>query len=745
MSRLLNIFYHRKLRNMRYLVRSGVIALFLVLTTLIIPRSRRHTEVYRINEPWPYPALVAATDFAVQKPEDVRKAEEAEVLQQVRNVYVTDSVRLGRILDSVSTRARRWTDICVRYREALSQQNALRAEVLGQNWATQTNEPALTPAMAAEVGEGLEQDAITLLRAIYQQGFIKLESGEGPYITVRIRPGEEVLVPANRYLNSLRDVQALASRLITTDGLRRQLLLRLVERYAEPVLRFDEAHTQEARNRQLALLQPVHAYFHQHDTLIRQGELVDQAAADRIAAYQAIGLDDRHQGPYLLLGQFLMVLLITMLLLFYLSVNRPRIYFSNTKLSLILLILFLAAGMMVLATQLRLLEDVLSQVLNTEQLLLPYIYLAPACIVPIFISNFFDHRTGFMCNLLVAFIGGVLIQQTLEYAFVQVAAGSVVVFTLRRLRKRDVIFYTLAYVFIAYVLAYIAYHLAGTGHADTINPGTLVLFGVNLLITLVAYNLIYLFERIFGITSDLTYLELLDTNHPLQLELQRKAPGTFQHSLQVAHIAEATINEIGGNALLVHVGAMYHDIGKIYHAKYFIENNNDEEKLENPHNLISCEESTEIIISHVKRGVELGNRYHLPKEIIHFIETHHGTTRVEYFYRKYLKENACSEPENEDQFRYPGPLPFSKETAVVMIADSVEAASRSLPHPTPETLEDLVDIIIDRKIKDGQLENSNLTFKDITDIRRVMYKQLLSIYHGRIAYPAQQAAVSERS
>ncbi|MEM9987375.1 MAG: HDIG domain-containing metalloprotein, partial [Bacteroidota bacterium] len=434
------------------------------------------------------------------------------------------------------------------------------------------------------------------------------------------------------------------------------------------------------------------------------------------------------------LGQFLIVTFITLILLSNLSVTRPRIFFSNPKLSLILFTLLLAVASMVIATKLTdvavRLVDILGPNVN-----LSYIYLAPACIVPIFISSFFEHRLGFLCNLLVALYGAVLVQQGLEFAFVQTMAGTVAVYNLRRLRKRERFFYTLGYIFLTYSISYIVFNLLSKGGFNEINYHTLLLFAINVAITMIAYNLIYLLERVFGETSDLTYLELLDTNHPLLQELARKAPGTFQHSLQVANLAELTINEIGGNALLVHVGALYHDVGKMPHSNYFIENMSESEHQRNPHDSIDCLESAEIIIGHVKNGVELAHRYHLPREIINFIETHHGTTRVEYFYRMYIQSQNCLESEADNLFRYPGPLPFSKETAVLMISDSVEAASRATKKPTAEKLKQLVDSIIDHKIKDGQLENSNLTFKDIASIRRVMKKQLMNIYHGRIEYP----------
>jgi putative nucleotidyltransferase with HDIG domain len=343
-----------------------------------------------------------------------------------------------------------------------------------------------------------------------------------------------------------------------------------------------------------------------------------------------------------------------------------------------------------------------------------------------------------MSNILVALYGGVLIQQSLEFVFVQIIAGTVAVYSLRNLRERQEFFYTLLYILLAYIISYISFNLFSKGDWGGISLQTLLLFLINVVFTVIAYNLIYVFEQVFKQTSDITFLELLDTNHPLLKELSRKVPGTFQHSLQVAAIAEATINEIGGNALLIHVAALYHDIGKLINHKYFIENMSEEDKRDNPHDKISCKESARIIIGHVSEGVRIAKENHLPKEIIQFIESHHGTTRVEFFYRQFLEEEKCVEPEGESLFRYNGPLPATKEMAVLMIADSIEAASRSIQDPTPEKLDQLVNQIIDYKIRFNQLDNSSLTFKDLKIIREVCLRQLLSIYHARIKYPKQE-------
>jgi putative nucleotidyltransferase with HDIG domain len=256
-------------------------------------------------------------------------------------------------------------------------------------------------------------------------------------------------------------------------------------------------------------------------------------------------------------------------------------------------------------------------------------------------------------------------------------------------------------------------------------------FGGNFILILLAYPLVYVNEKIFGFLSDISLLELSDINNKLLKEMFLRAPGTFQHSLQVSNLAEAVIDRIGGNALLARVGALYHDIGKLYKPEFFTENQKDGF---NPHDNLSELESAEIIISHVSHGVELARKNHIPKKIIEFIRSHHGTTRVEYFYRHYLAEHKEAD---ETVFRYPGPKPSSKEMAVLMIVDSVEAASKSLQNPDDKQIDNLVDRIVDSKIADNQFDNATITIQEINSVRRILKKLMKSIYHIRIQYPSE--------
>ena len=253
----------------------------------------------------------------------------------------------------------------------------------------------------------------------------------------------------------------------------------------------------------------------------------------------------------------------------------------------------------------------------------------------------------------------------------------------------------------------------------------------NALLTLIAYLIIPVFEKVFGFVSEITLNELSDTNKHLLKQLTLKAPGTFNHSLQVANLAEAAAYEIGASTILVRAGALYHDIGKMENPIYFIENQNTEV---NPHDELDYEESAKIIIDHVPKGVEMAKKHNLPDLIIDFIRTHHGTSRVEYFYQSHLK-NFPDKQVDEDTFSYPGPLPYSKETAIVMLADSVEAASKSLKNPTYQQIDDLVDKIFQSRIDEKQFDNCAITFKDISTVQKIFKKMLKSIYHVRVAYP----------
>jgi len=324
---------------------------------------------------------------------------------------------------------------------------------------------------------------------------------------------------------------------------------------------------------------------------------------------------------------------------------------------------------------------------------------------------------------------GFVVPNSYEYTFLQIIAGIVTILTVSESFKRANLFISVAQITFIYILAYVSFHIIHEGSIDNLDLNVIILFVISGFSTLVVHPLIYLYEKMFGLISDVSLLELTDTNSSLLKELSNKAPGTFHHSLNVANIAEAAASEIGANALLVRVGALYHDVGKMVNPTFFTEN---QSASGNPHDVLSPKESAKIIVNHVIEGIELAKKYNLPDRVIDFIRTHHGTSTVYYFYKKAKEEN-----ENVDisHFQYPGPKPFSKETAILMMSDSVEAASKSLKNPTSTLIDSFVDKIIQKQMEDGQFLNANITFKEIEQVKKVFKRKLTNIYHLRIEYP----------
>lgn len=358
-----------------------------------------------------------------------------------------------------------------------------------------------------------------------------------------------------------------------------------------------------------------------------------------------------------------------------------------------------------------------------------FIYAIPLCILPLIIKAFFDPRLGLFTFVITVMLLGFIVPNSFEYIFLQVVAGIVTILTVSELYKRANLFISVGQITLVYIVAYFAFNSIHEGGLETLEFQNFGLFMLAGLATLFVQPLIYIYEKLFGLVSDVSLLELSDTNSKVLKELANKAPGTFHHSLNVANLCEVAANEIGANVMLARVGALYHDIGKMNNPGDFTENQSN---AMNPHDDLAPQESANLIIDHVLNGIEIARKYKLPDRIIDFIRTHHGTSLVRYFYQK-AKER--DEHIDEANFRYPGPLPFSKETAILMMADSVEAASKSLTNPTSIVLDTFVDKIIDQQKNDNQYINADITFKEIELIKKILKKKLRNIYHLRVEYP----------
>ena len=358
-----------------------------------------------------------------------------------------------------------------------------------------------------------------------------------------------------------------------------------------------------------------------------------------------------------------------------------------------------------------------------------YIYVIPLCIIPLLFKAFFDSRIAFFIHSVTIMLLGFIVPNSYEFIFLNIIAGIVTILTSENIYKRANLFLAVTQITLVYILAYVSFYIIQEGSFENLELQNFALFMLCGLLTLFIYPLIYIYEKIFTLVSDVSLLELSDTNSKILKELSNKAPGTFHHSLNVANLAEACADKIGANILLSRVGALHHDIGKIKDSSFFIENQVSEF---NPHNKLSPIESVNIIKGHVEYGVKLAKKYRLPERIIDFIKTHHGTNLISFFYHSAQNESNTI---NKSDFCYDGPKPFSKETAIVMMCDSVEAATKSLTNPDNTKIDDFVEKIIDKQIEAEQFVDCELTFKNISVIKYILKEKLKNIYHIRIEYP----------
>jgi cyclic-di-AMP phosphodiesterase PgpH len=414
-------------------------------------------------------------------------------------------------------------------------------------------------------------------------------------------------------------------------------------------------------------------------------------------------------------GKFIMVLASLLIIYLFLANYRKEVLQSSVSVSFILLIVVL----FILVASLTLKFNIVS------------IYILPLAILPVILKTFYDSRLALFIHVISVLLIGFFVPNGFEFVFLSIIAGMVSIMSMSNIYRRSRVVVTALNVLIAYSVVYLGIALVQEGNLSQIEFKYFQWFGLNGILILISYPLIYMFEKLFGFTSDATLLELSDTNQPLLRKLAELAPGTFQHSLQVANLAEDAVHSIGGNPLLVRTGALYHDIGKMDNPMYFIENQTTDN---NPHDTLEFEQSAQIIIDHVRKGVDLARKNKLPEPIVDFIRTHHGTSTVQYFYKAFLKKFPVSNLD-KNVFSYPGPRPISKETAIVMMADSVEASSRSLKTVSENAIDELVESIIGNQMMEGQYNDARITFKDITEIREVFKKRLRNIYHVRISYP----------
>lgn len=669
-------------------------ALCVLIIVWVLPKGRKFKYEFEKGKPWMHENLVAPFDFALEKTSIQVKEEREEIALNTPPYYRRSDESLKPLFKNV-----------------VNDFNVL--------W---TQKYPVTTVGKQPFRETNRQFAEGLITAIYKKGVIAVDQDHQPYNAsknIMIVQGVDV---SSGYMGNFYTIST-ALKFISEElnqhsaRLDTALIFSALQSNLIENINYDESITQKVIDEEIRKLPLNKGMVRRGETIIEESSIVNE---DRYRILLSLKSEyDKRLGilgnKYIVtLGQIVLVSLILTLLMVFLSMFRKDIYADLRKMFIILLIV---TSMLVF----------LSWALRMK---FPSLYFIPYCIVPIIIRVIFDTRLALYIHLLVVIVAGFFVPNGYEFIFLQITAGMVAINSIKNLLRRGQFLYSALLIYITYVVGFIGISIVHEGSFVNIDWHNLLWFLVSVVLSLIAYPLIYAFEKLFGITTEVTLMEYSNTNHPLLRDLSYKAPGTFQHSLQVANLAEAAIFEIGGNALMIRVGALYHDIGKMESPQYFIEN---QQHGVNPHDNLPYEESAKIIIRHVYAGIELASKYRLPSEIVDFIRTHHGNTRVDYFYQSFLK-NYPERSVNENVFRYPGPIPFSKETAVLMLADSVEAASRSLKTPTELSINELVERVIDYKINQQQLINSDISIKEIYRIKQIFKEMLISIYHVRIDY-----------
>lgn len=661
--------------------------------------------------------LIAPNDFPIYKLENEVAEERDSILREFKPYFQYDSVLVvNQLNEFYETFKELWeTHLVEEY-----------------NITGELNEARWNHRQLIEREERYRNFASNLLEFVYSKGIVGvddvLERVDNQELSIVVMRGmmaeeyeySEVFTQKSAYEHILNTVNSM-----NLEGMREgeektlEFFRKLnLNEFIEPNLTYDEETSNTVKESLIGEISLTQGLIQMGERIISRGEVVSQQKF-RILESLRYKYETRmgYSSNYLLVitGQIILIFVSILVLFLFLYHFRNEIYQDNLKSVFVvfLLVLFVFVASMIMKTR------------------AVSIFLIPFAIVPIIIRTFYDARLGLFIHMLTLLIIGFLVPNAFEFIFLNIIAGIVALFSLTNIYRRGKLFLTAVLVFVSYGFVYFGMAIIQEENFSNIAWINYAWFAGNSGLIVLSYPLIFVFEKTFGFLSDATLIELADTNQPLLRKLAEKAPGSFQHSLQVSNLAEEAIRKIGGNPLLVRTGALYHDIGKMENPIYFIENQRDGF---NPHDSHPFEESAEIIISHVLKGVEMAKKNNLPSQIIDFIQTHHGTTKVQYFYRSYIKNFPEGEGDSK-LFSYPGPKPFSHETAVLMMADSVEASSRSLKSYSQESIDELVDNIIDYQMAEGQFYDSPVTFRDIDTIKKVFKTRLANIYHTRIEYP----------
>ena len=655
------------------------------LTLYLFPKGGQFKYEFQKGKPWQYPTLYAPFDFSILKSNEDLEREKQEIINFQKKYYRATPEVFDQVKRSYQTQ-----------------------------FSNFFNLPASNPNYKVLYDYGYE-----ILNEIYKVGVFPVAyDHKGSSFVYLIKQNQESTVTVDQFSR----IEDLRSKVVSMaiDSLYKASIdqyYNLFFEIVQPNISLDEKFTNNSLASALGDVSASRGIVVQNAIVISKGEVVEGEKFQTLLSlkneYSSKLWSDANYY-WIIFGYSILIGLTFLALFLFLSNYRPSVFDNNKKMTFIFLNV---VGMIALTTIM----------VNYE---VNFLYAVPICILPLILKTFFDSRLGLFAHVITILTLGFVVPNSFEFVFLQIIAGIVTIQSVTQLQNRANLFITVGRIVFVYLIGYIAFTIIHEGGVSEIELTIIGLFFLNGLLTLFAQPLIYLYEKIFGLVSDVSLLELSDTNSPLLKELSDRAPGTFHHSLQVANLAETAANEIGANSLLVRVGALYHDIGKMNAPTYFSEN---QASRISPHEELSPAESAKIIIDHVTNGIVIAKKNKIPERIIDFIRTHHGTSKVYYFYKK--AEEISGETPDKKLYSYPGPRPFSKETAILMMSDAVEAASKSLKEPTIDKIQNFVESIVDKQVEEKQFNDCNITLAEIETVKKVLSKKLINVYHLRVAYP----------
>lgn len=750
-----------------WLLRGGLLLVLVGIAVAAFPREEVYEYTVQVGDTWRQSTLEAPFDFPIYidqerveaKRDTVRKntppyfREDPNVRQKLRANRDTLLRQLDSILESYAeyryhqsrdeeSSARSDSVEYVRQRrnalvtltssqwELLADQYARQVQGLSEGSRTQTDEPP----SERRLDHGLMEEAYELGSQLLNVGVLDRSRDSIDTDEVIVRNQEERTQKSidknNVYgLNEAYDyVEEQLEQSFEENPDHAEIAFSFFQAIFQPSLQFMRGETLQERNRRARNVTSIQGGVEEGELIVRKGERVTEEIKRKLTSLERVR-NERMASSLVwkqLLGETIFVLLGFAFFFFYLYLLRPDVWKEDRDMILISLLLAFIVGLFGVAVRVSWIN----------------LYAVPVALASVLLTIVYNSRIGLFGTIVLAFTGGQMLGLNLGYSLATFFAGAFGVFSVRDIKNRGQFFVSAALVFFGYVIVLTANWLY-LGTPTSLFGREVIFAAVGASFTITASLFLWALERMFDITTDLTLLELSDTNNKPLKDLSLRAPGSFNHSLQVANLAEAAADQIGAHSLLTRVGALYHDIGKMLKPEYFVEN---QRAGVNPHDRLKPRMSALIIASHVKEGLEMGKEYNLPEKVLKFIPTHHGTARIEYFYQKAVGETDDEGSSVlESEFRYPGPKPDSKETGILMLADSVEAASRSLDEPSHKRLKSLIDLIFQERIEDGQLDETDLTFQDLRRIKETFLKMLLGIYHVRVKYPDQEEEGEEEA